>query len=79
MLILASALRAADRDEWHLEYQFKQRVHVFELLNRYSPHETDTLSTLRKYAGSKRPSARGVAGTTTTSRIPRRGDGRWMS
>jgi hypothetical protein len=35
----ASNTDAADRDEWHMEYELKQRVLYSETLNRYSPEE----------------------------------------
>jgi len=39
MVSLVSVIPAADRDEWHLEYELKQRVSLCESLNRSSPRE----------------------------------------
>jgi len=39
MLLVAANAGAADRDEWHMEYKFKQRISICEMLNRYSPTE----------------------------------------
>jgi transglutaminase-like putative cysteine protease len=39
LLTLTSDAVAADRDDWHMEYELKERILYSETVNRYSPEE----------------------------------------